>query len=232
VVVGYVEPRRMGQALAACLAALVLTGSALLQANLEDWIGQRVDVLIVISAFAMTALFQRMERWFLAAIDRRPPAQRPLTLLFTDIVGSTELLVELGDERWHVVLRDYRAVVRRHLKHFGGHEVDTAGDGFFATFESPMQAVLCARTIAEAMPDLGLRARIGLHRGQCSMGCEKISGLNVHAAARVMAMAGPGEVLLSDSLRAALDGTDIALEPRGAHVLKGVPGEWPLFAVA
>jgi class 3 adenylate cyclase len=232
VVVGYVDPRRFCQGVAACVGAAVLTGGLFLQAELEAWTGHEMDVLIVISALVVTALFQQTERWLLAVVDRRPPAQRALTLLFTDIVGSTEMLVELGDERWHAVLREYRAAVRRHLKHFSGHEVDTAGDGFFATFDSPLQAVLCARAIAADMPRLGLRARIGLHRGSCCLGSEKISGLNVHAAARVMAMASPGEVLLSDSLRAALVGTDIPLEPRGAHVLKGVPGEWPLYAIA
>jgi class 3 adenylate cyclase len=214
------------------MGAAVLTSSVFLQTGLEAWTGQRLDLLIVIAALAVTVLFQPIERWLLAAVDRRPPAQRALTLLFTDIVGSTELLVELGDERWHAVLRDYRATVRRELRAFSGHEVDTAGDGFFATFDSPLRAVRCARAIAAAMPHLGLRARIGLHCGPCCMGSEKISGLNVHTAARVMAMAGPGEVLMSDTLRAELDGSDIALEPRGAHILKGVPGEWPLFAIA
>jgi class 3 adenylate cyclase len=114
---------------------------------------------------------------------------------------------------------------------FGGHEVDTAGDGFFATFDSPGRAVICAHALSETIGQLELQVRIGLHLGQCRTGAEKVCGLSVHTAARVMAMAGPGEVLLSGALRTALAGTTIPLAARGQHVLKGVPGGWPLYAV-
>jgi class 3 adenylate cyclase len=227
--VAVVDSSVICKGLTASLCAVLLAGSLFVRAALEAHTGQRLDVLNALLALGLALAFQPLQRHMASMVDRWP-RQRQLTLFFMDIVGSTELLVGMGDERWHGVLRDYRATTRRQLKRFGGHEVDTAGDGFFATFDSPERAVSCAHAIAAAMNPLGLRVRIGLHLGQCSTGAENISGLSVHAAARVMAMANPGEVLLSEALRAALEGTAITLAARGSHVLKGVPGEWPLYA--
>jgi class 3 adenylate cyclase len=154
-----------------------------------------------------------------------------LTLLFTDIVESTQAIVDLGDERWREVLVDYRAAVRRELSRWRGREVNTAGDAFFAVFSRPMDGVQCALAIRAAVAQLGLRVRTGLHLGEVEMRGEEVSGLAVHAAARVMALAEADQVFLTDAVAEAVGG-GLGLRELGERELRGVPGRWRVFEVA
>jgi serine/threonine-protein kinase len=153
-----------------------------------------------------------------------------VTVLFTDIVGSTEKAAELGDRRWRELLRRHHELVRQELWRFGGRELSTTGDGFLATFKQPDQAIRCARAVSEAVRELGLEIRSGLHAGEVEAIEGTIGGIAVHTAARVAAHAGPGEVLVSSALRDFVAGSGWSFEDRGAHALKGVPGEWRLYA--
>jgi class 3 adenylate cyclase len=154
------------------------------------------------------------------------------TVLFTDIVGSTAKAAELGDTRWRRLLDDHHAVVRRRLVRFRGRELDTAGDGFFASFDGPARAIRCACAITESMQELGLQVRAGLHTGECEMMNGKVGGIAVHIGARVAAEAGPGEVVVSSTVKDLVAGSGIQFRDRGPAQLKGVPGEWRLFSVA
>jgi len=154
------------------------------------------------------------------------------TVLFLDIVGSTERAVALGDAGWHAVLDGYYATVRKELARFRGKEVDTAGDGFFATFDGPARAIRCACAIRQAVKALGLEVRSGLHTGECELIGEKVGGIAVHIGARVMSKAGAGEVLVSSTIKDLVAGSGIRFEDRGAQLLKGIPGEWRLSAVS
>jgi class 3 adenylate cyclase len=153
-----------------------------------------------------------------------------LTFLFTDIADSTELALALGDATWDRLLCAYRFMVRRHLDRFGGFEVDTAGDGFFAVFQTTDCAVRCARSLASESTRLGVASRTAIHRGTCETAGEKPTGVNLHVAARIMMCAQPGEVLVSESAR---DGARlVGLAEAGSHALRGLPGQWPLFRAA
>jgi pimeloyl-ACP methyl ester carboxylesterase len=154
------------------------------------------------------------------------------TVLFTDIVQSSERAVELGDLRWRQLLERHHSVVRRELDRFRGREIDTAGDGFLSTFDGPARAIRCARAIAAGVRELGLEIRAGLHTGECELIGERIAGVAVHTGARVAAKARPGEVLVSSTVRDLVAGSGIEFADRGTHELKGVPGEWRLYAVA
>ena len=154
------------------------------------------------------------------------------TVLFLDIVGSTELAGELGDERWNELLRRFRGSVRRTLRRFEGREVATAGDGFLARFESPASAVRAAGTIASGVRELGVEVRAGVHFGECVLRGTDLTGVAVHTGARVMAAAGPGEVLVTSTVKDLIGGARLSFADRGEHVLKGVPGEWKLFAAS
>ena len=165
----------------------------------------------------------------------RPPVEvdRILTtVLFTDIVGSTERAASLGDQRWSDLLSAQRQVVRSELHHFRGQEIDTAGDGFLASFDGPARAIRCACAIQDRVAALGLQIRAGLHTGEVELSDEGPRGLAVHIGARVGALAGPGEVLISRTVADLVVGSGIKLADRGEHKLKGVPGRWHLFAVA
>jgi TolB-like protein len=153
------------------------------------------------------------------------------TILFTDIVGSTDLAASLGDRAWRQLVAAHHAAVRRELRQFGGREVDTAGDGFFATFGQPAQAVRAADGIVTAVAKLGVSVRAGLHTGEAEAAGQKIGGIAVHIASRVMSAAGPGEVLVSGTLRELVAGSGLDFGDRGLHDLKGVPGEWHLWAL-
>jgi adenylate cyclase len=153
------------------------------------------------------------------------------TMLFTDIVGSTDLAVRLGDRQWQALVSSHHAAIRRELRRFNGREVDTAGDGFFATFEQPTQALRAAEAIAAAVAELGVAIRVGLHAGEAEAGDEKVRGIAVHIASRVMSAAQPGEVLLSGTLRDLVAGSGFEFSDRGLHGLKGLPGEWHLWAL-
>jgi pimeloyl-ACP methyl ester carboxylesterase len=154
------------------------------------------------------------------------------TVLFTDIVGSTERAASLGDRKWREVLEGYYSVARRELTRFRGREVDTAGDGFFASFDGPARGIRCAAAIAAGVRPLGIEVRAGLHTGECEVIGDKVGGIAVHIGARVAGLAKPGEVLVSNTVKDLVAGSGLRFEERGAHTLKGVPGEWRLFAVA
>ncbi|MBI2466358.1 MAG: alpha/beta fold hydrolase [Candidatus Rokubacteria bacterium] len=169
---------------------------------------------------------------FLTGVRHGPEPDRVLaTVLFTDIVGSTERAAELGDRRWRDLLDSYYAAARRELARFRGRELDTAGDGVLASFDGPARGVRCAESLLEAVRSLGLQLRAGLHTGECEVMGDKLGGLAVHIGARVAAQAGPGEVLVSHTVRDLVAGSGLRFADRGVHALKGVPGEWRLFAV-
>jgi class 3 adenylate cyclase len=154
------------------------------------------------------------------------------TVLFTDIVGSTEQAAGLGDRAWRELLERHHALVRRELSRFRGEERDTAGDGFFATFDGPARAIRCAQAIAEGIRELGLEVRAGVHTGECELHDGKVAGLAVSIGARVAAAAGAGEVLVSQTVKDLVAGTGLLLDDRGERELKGVPGTWRLYAAS
>jgi class 3 adenylate cyclase len=154
------------------------------------------------------------------------------TVLFTDIVDSTRRAAEMGDCDWHALLDAHDAVVRAQLNRFRGREVNTSGDGFLAMFDGPQRAIRCAVAIRDAVQALGIEVRAGLHTGECEVRGHDIGGIGVHIGARVSALAGPNEVLVSSRLRDLVIGSGLEFEDGGAHELKGVPGQWRLFAVA
>ena len=169
---------------------------------------------------------------FLTGVRPIPEAERVLaTVLFTDIVRSTELAAELGDRRWREVLASHHVSVREQLDRFRGREVDTAGDSFLATFDGPARAVRCAAAARDAVRGLGLEIRAGLHTGEIELVDDRVQGIAVHIGARVMAAAGPGEIIVSSTVKDLVAGSGLEFEDRGTHALKGVPGEWRLFAV-
>jgi class 3 adenylate cyclase len=153
------------------------------------------------------------------------------TVLFTDLVGSTELAAELGDRRWRDLLEQHHASVRQQLARFDGQEQDTAGDGFFATFDGPARAIRCAQAIVEAVSLLGLEVRAGLHTGEVELADGKAAGIAVNIGARVSARADAGEVLVSGTVKDLVAGSGLEFDDRGTAELKGIPGEWRLFAV-
>jgi class 3 adenylate cyclase len=154
------------------------------------------------------------------------------TVLFTDIVDSTRRAAEMGDRDWRALLDAHDAVVRSQLARFRGREVKTSGDGFLAVFDGPQRAIRCAMAIRDAVQALGIQVRAGLHTGECEVRGDDIGGIGVHIGARVSALAGPNDVLVSSTLRDLVIGSGLEFEDRGVQELKGVPGEWHLFAVA
>jgi pimeloyl-ACP methyl ester carboxylesterase/class 3 adenylate cyclase len=170
---------------------------------------------------------------FLTGMRHAAPSNRVLTtVMFTDIVGSTQRLAEMGDTAWRRVLDQHDAVTGRQVERFRGRQVKHTGDGVLATFDGPARAVQCARTIRDATRAIGLEVRAGLHVGECELRGDDIGGLAVHIAARVAEVAGPGEILVSSTVKDLVAGSGIAFEERAARQLKGVPGEWRLFSVA
>jgi class 3 adenylate cyclase len=154
------------------------------------------------------------------------------TMLFTDIVGSTERAAELGDRGWRELLERHHALVRRELTRFRGEEKDTAGDGFFATFDGPARAIRCAHAIVDGVQELGLTVRAGVHTGECEVHEGKVAGLAVVIGARLSTIASGGEVLVSQTVKDLVAGAGVEFEERGEHELKGVPGAWRLYSVA
>jgi class 3 adenylate cyclase len=176
------------------------------------------------------AILDEIEEFVTGSRHGAEPDRILATILFTDIVGSTNRAAELGDRRWRDLLESFYGVVRRELPHFRGVEVSTVGDGVLATFDGPARGVRCARSIADAVVPLGLEVRTGLHTGECELIDDNVGGIAVHTASRVAALARPGEVLVSHTVKDLVAGSGIRFESRGTHTLKGVPGEWPLFA--
>jgi class 3 adenylate cyclase len=164
---------------------------------------------------------------------RRSPSNRVLlTVLFTDLVGSTERAGAEGDANWRDMLEDHHTIVRRQIELHTGREVKTTGDGFLATFDSPSRAVQCARAIKTGLAKLGLEIRAGVHTGECELIGADVAGLAVHVASRVQSTASPGEILVSNTVRDLAVGSGLDFVDRGAHELKGLSGTWELFAVA
>jgi class 3 adenylate cyclase len=164
--------------------------------------------------------------------ERAEPTTVLATLLFTDIVGSTERMAELGDRRWRELIQEHHSLVRRQLSRFRGVEMDTAGDGFFARFDGPARGIQCAQAITVAVQPLGIRVRAGLHTGECEVADDKVAGIAVSIGARVAAAAEADEVLVSSTVKDLVAGSGLAFEDRGVRELKGVPGEWRLYSLA
>ena len=167
-------------------------------------------------------------------MPRRPDAPERLltTVMFTDIVGSTELAGKLGDREWRQLLSRHHSYVRKMLKRSGGKEIDTAGDGFFATFDQPARAIACARDLVAGLHAMGIEIRAGVHMGEVEVIGPKVGGIAVHIGSRVMSKARPGEVLVSSTVRDLVAGSGLTFEDRGMHRLKGVEEGWRLFAAA
>ena len=153
------------------------------------------------------------------------------TVMFTDVVGSTERASVLGDREWRQLVDDHHAAVRRELARFRGREIDTAGDGFFAAFDGPARAIRCAMAIREALGELGLDVRIGLHAGECERAGGGLRGVAVHVGARVGAAAASGEILVTSTVRDLVAGSGIAFEDAGTRALKGLPESRQLYRV-
>jgi class 3 adenylate cyclase len=169
---------------------------------------------------------------FLTGVRRVPePARVLATVLFTDIVGSTERAARLGDRRWRELLGAHDDLARRVVEEFQGQLVKTTGDGILATFDGPGRGIGCAAALRDELRGLGLRIRAGLHTGEVELRDGDVGGIAVHLAARVMATAGAGEILVSRTVRDLVVGASIAVEDRGSHALKGIEGAWQLFAV-
>jgi len=188
------------------------------------WVGDSEAIVREIEQF-LTGIWER-GGW------EEPEPERVLsTVLFTDIVGSTARAAEVGDRRWRELLEQHHALIRRHLARFRGRELDTAGDGFFASFDGPARAIRCASALTDAVTELGLEIRAGLHTGECELVNGKIGGIAVHIGARVAKEAQAGEVLVSSTVKDLVAGSGLQFRERGSAQLKGVPGEWRLFAV-
>lgn len=173
---------------------------------------------------------EEVEEFLTGSRRRREPDRVLATVLFTDIVGSTERAAELGDHRWTALLADHHRLVRAELERHRGQEVRVVGDGFLSTFDGPARAVRCACAIREAVRSLAIELRAGLHTGEIELAETGIEGIAVHIGARVAELARPGEVLVSSTVKDLVVGSGIEFEERGAHTLKGVPGEWRVFA--
>ncbi len=173
----------------------------------------------------------RAAQFIFGAAEDRPASRALMTVLFTDIVASTEHAVRLGDTRWRQVLGDYERMVAGEVESAGGRVVQFVGDGSLSTFDGPARAIRCAERLIEASRSLGVETRAGLHTGECERRANGIAGVAVHIAARVSAKASAGEVLVSRTVRDLVTGSGIGLRPSGEHDLKGVPGTWELFAV-
>jgi len=178
------------------------------------------------------AVLDEVEQFLTGARRAAEPSRALATVLFTDIVGSTERAATLGDERWRALLESHNELVRRQLTAFSGREVQTLGDGFLASFDGPGRAVRCACAITDEARGIGIKVRSGLHSGECEIRGGDLAGIAVHIGARIGAMAEPGEVLVSTTVKDLVVGSGLTFEDRGTHVLKGIPDPWRVFRVA
>jgi class 3 adenylate cyclase len=174
-------------------------------------------------------LFEEIEEFLTGARGAADTDRLLATVLFTDVVGSTERAAALGDRRWQDLLSDHDAATRRGLERYRGHEIKTTGDGFLATFDGPARAIRCASAIRDEARELGLEIRAGLHTGEVEMRGRDITGIAVHIGQRVSSVAGAGEVMVSGTVRDLVVGSQIQFEERGEHELKGIDGSWRLF---
>jgi class 3 adenylate cyclase len=182
------------------------------------------------SLAAARRLVRRRETADNPAMSRRAQGRNLAALLFTDIVGSTEIAVELGDRRWRAIQAEHHSLIRRELRRFGGREIDTAGDSFFATFHIPQDAVRSAAAIVDATRSIGIEVRAGLHFGETELSSGGAGGIAVHTAARVSSLAAPGEVLVTQTIVDLVSGSGLDFDERGTHELKGVGRVAPLRA--
>ena len=200
-----------------------IEGSTYVELEGEDhfpWVGNSEAALVPIEEF-------------LTGVRPGPAPERVLaTVLFTDIVDSTRLATEIGDRRWRELLEQHHELVRECLERYGGREIKTTGDGFLAIFDGPTRAAECARDATDAMPSLGIEVRAGLHTGEVELIGDDVGGIGVHVAARIAALAGPGEVLASRTVRDLAVGSGVEFEAIGSRRLKGVEDEWDLFSVS
>jgi class 3 adenylate cyclase len=204
----------------------------------EGWVTDHLGDAIVSRATVTgadgTVVATAYQTAVLLPVPHRPPTASETvvaTVLFTDLVGSTARAQALGDEQWRLLLRDHDDEVRRQLAAFAGREIKTTGDGFLATFDSPARAARCAAAIRAANQRLGLDVKAGVHTGECTFADGDVTGIAVHLAARVLERAAPGEVLVSGTVRDLLLGSELRFSDRGRHELKGIDGDWPLFAL-
>ncbi|MDQ3936578.1 MAG: adenylate/guanylate cyclase domain-containing protein [Actinomycetota bacterium] len=187
---------------------------------------------IFVASGDVDPLVNELEEFFTGTRRERPPERVLATVMFTDIVASTERAAELGDARWRQLLDRHNELVRRHLARHQGREVKTIGDGFLATFDGPARGVRCAAEIAGEVRRLGIEIRAGLHTGECELVGDDVAGMAVNIGARVSALAGPGEVLVSGTVKDLVVGSGLEFADRGEHELKGVPGSWRLYEAA
>jgi class 3 adenylate cyclase len=205
-----------------------IPGSTFVELDCDNHIPAKADVPRILDP--VRPFLQRA--WSSRSDGAEEPDRVLATVLFTDIVGSTDHAATLGDRVWREKLEEHHELVRRQLLRYRGVEVDTAGDGFFASFDGPARAIRCASAITAGVHELGLDVRAGLHTGECELVDGKVAGIAVHTGARVASQAQPGEVLVSSTVKDLVAGSGIAFEDRGVSELKGIPGEWRLFAVA
>ena len=178
------------------------------------------------------AILDDVEHLFTGGRQGAEPDRILSTVLFTDIVDSTVQLAERGDRRYRELLGHFYSITRRELERHRGREIDTAGDGLFATFDGPARAIHCACATRDLVATLGITIRAGLHTGECELLGDKVTGIAVHLGARVCGKAGPNEVLVSSIVKDLVAGSELTFSDRGAHELKGIPGEWHLYAAA
>ena len=210
------------------VAADQIPGARYVELSGDDhlpWVGDSEAIVREIERF-LTGIWQG-GGW------EEPEPERVLsTVLFTDIVGSSERAASLGDRAWRQLLEKHHALVRSQLVRFRGREMDAAGDGFFASFDGPARAIRCASAIVEGVRELQLEVRAGLHTGECELVDGKVAGIAVHTGARIASLAAPGEVLVSSTVKDLVAGSGMAFREHGLEELKGIPGEWRLYAVA
>lgn len=176
------------------------------------------------------AIVQETAEFLTGTRPRSEPERTLATVLFTDIVQSTERAAALGDRQWRELLEAHHALVREQLAQFRGREIDTAGDGFLAAFDGPARAIRCAHAIRTQSRSAGVDIRAGVHTGECEVMGEKLGGIAVHIGSRVAGMAAPGEIVVSQTVKDLVAGSGLAFAERGMHTLKGVAGEWRLYA--
>jgi class 3 adenylate cyclase len=215
---------------ATALLVIAFAGlSALSKRIIEAATGHSSEIMTIPLIVAAAVAFGPLQRIIRPYVDRLLPPRATLTLFFTDICDSTVRAVAMGDERWRETLINYRATVRRGLRRFKGSEMDTAGDGFFAVFDRPADALASAQWLRDRLQELDLDSRFGLHAGECELRGEKVSGVAVIAAARVMATAGPNEIVISRVVHETLGDKEGPFRDLGDHALKGLPGTWRLY---
>jgi len=219
-------------ALTTILVAAFALATAAVQRVLVLAVGEGSDLAIVATGLVVVGAFVPLRNSLQSVVDRFVPARALLALLFTDLVRSTDRAIALGDEGWRDLLSGYRSAVRREFARHEGREVDNAGDGFFATFRAPAQAIRSATAIRAAARDLGLQTRTGIHVGECELHGRKVIGINVITASRVMSAAAPDEILVSSTTRDLVAGSQIEFMDRGLHELKGLPDGWRLYSVS